>query len=98
MQKKKHIIIGSGTAALSGKKAIGVIDRSVCYGWNCGHNYVELKTLSSDLPSPAPLLLDFIDGLGGADITDLHVERVIDETFAAARGAEHPTVTWLSLE
>ncbi|OGP53431.1 MAG: hypothetical protein A2Y65_07000 [Deltaproteobacteria bacterium RBG_13_52_11] len=84
--------------ALKGKKAIGVIDRSVCYAWNCGHNYVELKTLLSDLQPPLPLLLDFIAGLGGADITAHHVERVIDRTFAAARGEEQKTVTWLSLE
>ena len=84
--------------ALNGKKAVGVIDRSVCYGWNCGHNFVELKTLLGDLESPAPLLLDFIGGLGGADITAHHVEKVIDRTMAAAKGKEQPTVTWLSLE
>jgi phenylglyoxylate dehydrogenase alpha subunit len=83
---------------LNGKKAIGVIDRNVCYAWNSGHNFVELKTLLSDLESPAPLLLDFIGGVGGADITALHVERVIDRTIAAARGEEQPSVTWLSLE
>jgi pyruvate/2-oxoacid:ferredoxin oxidoreductase alpha subunit len=84
--------------ALNGKKAVGVIDRSVCYGWNCGHNFVELKTLLSDLEPPAPQLLDFIGGLGGADITAHHVEKVIDRTMAAAKGKAQPTVTWLSLE
>jgi phenylglyoxylate dehydrogenase alpha subunit len=84
--------------ALNGKKAIGVIDRNVCYAWNCGHNFVELKTLLSDLDTPAPMLFDFIAGLGGADITALHVERAIDRTFAAARGENQPEVTWLSLE
>lgn len=84
--------------ALNGKKAIGVIDRSACYAWMCGHNFVELKTLLSDLQTPHPILLDFIAGLGGADITAQHVERVIDRTFAAARGEKQQTVTWLSLE
>jgi phenylglyoxylate dehydrogenase alpha subunit len=84
--------------ALNGKKAIGVIDRSVCYAWNCGHNFVEIKTLLSDLQPPVPLLFDFIAGLGGADITSHHVERVIDRTFAAAKGEDQQTVTWLSLE
>jgi pyruvate/2-oxoacid:ferredoxin oxidoreductase alpha subunit len=34
---------------LNGKKAVGVIDRSVCYAWGCGHNFVELKALLGDL-------------------------------------------------
>ncbi len=84
--------------ALNGKKAIGVIDRNVCYAWNCGHNFIELKTLLSDLDRPVPKLVDFIGGLGGADITALQVERVIDRTFAAARGEEQQRVIWLSLE
>ena len=84
--------------ALNGKKAIGVIDRNVNYAWNCGHNFVELKTLLSDLDSPAPKLLDFIAGLGGGDITDHQIERVIDSTHAAAQGKEQPTVTWLVME
>ncbi len=84
--------------ALNGKKAIGVISRNVCYAWNCGHNYIELKTLLSDLQSPHPLLFDFIGGLAGGDITDRHVERVIDRTFAATKGEAQPTVTWLPLE
>jgi pyruvate/2-oxoacid:ferredoxin oxidoreductase alpha subunit len=84
--------------ALNGKKAIGVIDRNVCFGWNCGHNYLELKTLLSDLRTPMPILLDFIAGLGGCDITFQDVERVIDRTVAAAKGEPQQTVTWLSLE
>jgi pyruvate/2-oxoacid:ferredoxin oxidoreductase alpha subunit len=84
--------------ALSGKKAIGVIDRNVCFGWNCGHNYLDLKTLLSDLGTPAPLLLDFIGGIGGCDITSSDVARVIDATCAAAAGEKQQTVTWLSLE
>jgi len=83
---------------LNGKKAIGVIDRNVCYAWNCGHNYVELKTVLSDLETPAPRLFDFIAGLGGADITARHVERVIDSTYEATTGKEQAAVTWLSLE
>ena len=31
--------------ALQGRKAVGVIDRSVCFGWNCGHLFMELKSL-----------------------------------------------------
>jgi pyruvate/2-oxoacid:ferredoxin oxidoreductase alpha subunit len=84
--------------ALNGKKVIGVIDRNVCFGWNCGHNFLELKTVLSDLQTPLPLLLDFIGGLGGCDITFKDVERVIDRTIAAAKAEPQQTVTWLSLE
>jgi len=84
--------------ALNGKRAIGVIDRNVCYAWFCGHGFFELKALLSDLQHPAPLLLDFIAGLGGADITPEHIEKVIDTTFAAAEGKPYQRVTWLSLE
>jgi pyruvate/2-oxoacid:ferredoxin oxidoreductase alpha subunit len=84
--------------ALNGKKVIGVIDRTVCFGWNCGHNFLELKAVLSDLHTPIPLLLDFIGGLGGCDITFKDVERVIDRTIAAAKGEPQQTVTWLSLE
>jgi len=83
---------------LNGKKAIGVIDRSVCYAWGCGHNFVELKALLGDLERPAPVMLDFIGGVAGADITDQHVARVIDSTVAAAKGLTQQSVTWLSLE
>jgi phenylglyoxylate dehydrogenase alpha subunit len=84
--------------ALNGKKAVGVIDRSVCYAWNCGHNFVELKTLLGDLEQPAPRLLDFVCGLGGGDITDHQVADVIDRTAAAAAGKHQAEVTWLALE
>jgi phenylglyoxylate dehydrogenase alpha subunit len=83
---------------LNGKKAVGVIDRNVCYAWNCGHNYIELKTLLSDLHPPVPILLDYIAGLGGGDITSQHVESVIERCFAASRGEKQPVVTWLALE
>ena len=83
---------------LQGKKAVGVIDRNVCYAWNCGHNFIELKALVSDLQGPKPIMLDFIGGIGGCDITAGHVERVIESTLAAAGGKEEKTVTWLSLE
>ncbi len=82
---------------LKGKKAIGVIDLSVCFGWNCGHVFLELKALLSDLGAPLPLA-DFIGGLAGHDITVQHIERVIEVTRAAAQGKSYKEVTWLALE
>jgi pyruvate/2-oxoacid:ferredoxin oxidoreductase alpha subunit len=84
--------------ALKGKKAIGVIDRNVHYAGCCGHGAQELRGILSELGSPKPVLVDFIAGLGGCDITPSHVERVIETTCAAAEGREVKPVTWLSLE
>ncbi|MDP6126647.1 MAG: pyruvate ferredoxin oxidoreductase [Dehalococcoidales bacterium] len=83
--------------ALRGKKAIGVIDRHVSFGWNAGHCFVELKTLMSDLERPVPLL-SFIDGAAGADITVEHIERAIDLINDAADGKAGKETTWLALE
>lgn len=83
--------------AFSGKKAIGVIDRHVSFGWNCGHCFIELKTLLSDLRTPMPLV-GFIDGMGGADITTEHIERAVDIINAAAQGKPTKETTWLALE
>ncbi|MCK4863296.1 MAG: hypothetical protein KAS25_03320 [Dehalococcoidales bacterium] len=82
--------------ALRGKKAIGVIDRSVCFGWNCGPMYMELRALAPDI-GIVPML-SYIDGMANLDITIPHIERVIDETHAAARGKPYQEVTWIPLE
>ena len=84
------------TEALKGKKAIGVIDRSVNFGWNCGPLYSEIRALSPEI-GIIPML-SYIDGMANLDITTLHIERIIDETFAAARGKPYQEVTWIPLE
>jgi pyruvate/2-oxoacid:ferredoxin oxidoreductase alpha subunit len=85
-------------AALNGKKAIAVIDRNVLYASSCGHGFLELKSLLHELEPQTPLLLDFIAGLGGTDITPQHVERILDTTYSALDGETVKPVTWLSLE
>jgi pyruvate ferredoxin oxidoreductase alpha subunit len=82
--------------ALKGKKAIGVIDRSVGFGWNCGPMYMELRALTPEL-GIVPML-SYIDGLANLDITQPHIERVVDEVSAAARGEPYQEVTWIPLE
>jgi pyruvate ferredoxin oxidoreductase alpha subunit len=84
--------------ALHGKKAVSVIDRNVFYAGACGHVFQEIKALSGELWPSHPLLLNFIAGLGGSDITPQNVERVVDTTFAALKGETTKPVTWLSLE
>jgi len=82
--------------ALKGKKAIGVIDRSVCYGWNYGPMCMELRALSPEI-GPVPML-SYIDGLANLDITIPHIERVVDEVHAAAQGKPYQDLTWIPLE
>lgn len=83
--------------ALRGRKAVGALDRHVCFGWNCGHLFLELKALLSDLEGPIPLL-GFIAGAGGADITLDHLDRAVDLIDAAGRGKGYSETTWLGLE
>ena len=84
--------------ALRGKKAIGVIDRNVCFPWNCGHLLVELRlALMNDLWERIPLL-NFIGGLNGGDITLEHMARIIDTVNLAAQGKAYKEVTFLELE
>jgi len=82
--------------ALKGKKAIGVIDRSVGFGWNCGPMYMELRSLTPEI-GIVPML-SYIDGLANMDITIPHIERVIDEVRSAALGKPYQEVTWIPLE
>jgi phenylglyoxylate dehydrogenase alpha subunit len=60
-------------------QALGVVDRSVGFRWNCGPMYQEtvgvLYRLGRHIPS-----MSFIGGLAGADITVGHFHRVIEAT------------------
>ena len=82
--------------AIKGKKAVGVIDRSVCFGWNCGPMYMELRALSPEI-GPMPMM-SFIDGLANIDITKPHIERVVDDLYNASQGKPYQAVTWIPLE
>ncbi len=81
---------------LKGKQAIGVIDRSICFGWKYGPICTELKALTADI-GIVPIL-SYIDGLANLDITVPHIERVVDEVSAAARGKPYQDVTWIPME
>ncbi|MDY6855992.1 MAG: pyruvate synthase subunit PorA [Thermodesulfobacteriota bacterium] len=82
--------------ALMGKRTVGVIDKSVCFGWNCGHLFMEMKPVILDLDKPIPMA-DFIGGLASADITKDQIRRVIKSTFEASQGKPYREVTWLIL-
>jgi len=82
--------------ALKGKKAVGVIDRSLCFGWKYGPMCTELKAIAPAIG--APPILSYIDGLANLDITIPHVSRVVDEVDAAAKGEAYQDVTWIPME
>ncbi len=84
--------------ALRGKKAIGVVDRNINFGWQCGHMLVELKAaLMNHFDGKVPMV-NFIGGLNGGDITLQHMKRVVDTMQLAAAGKSCPEVTFLELE
>jgi pyruvate/2-oxoacid:ferredoxin oxidoreductase alpha subunit len=83
--------------ALRGKKALGVIERSVSFGWNAGPLFVDLKAALNDLDVRIPIL-NFIGGLGGSDVNQGHIERVVTDVQSATKGGHYKEVTWLSLE
>lgn len=81
---------------LFGLKAVGVVDRSVSFGWGTGILFTEVKVAFSGR-WPQPTLINFIDGLGGADITLDHLARALEITHAAAQGNDLKEVHWLGI-
>lgn len=81
---------------LRGRKAVGVLDRSIGFGWNCGPIYMEIKALTDEIGNMP--MLGFIDGLANLDITTVNIEKMINSLAAAARGEPYQKVTWISLE
>jgi pyruvate/2-oxoacid:ferredoxin oxidoreductase alpha subunit len=84
--------------ALKGKKAVGVMDRSVCFGWDCGHLYMEMKAALAFGGVNGMPTINFIAGLANLDITEGQFERAIDLIATASKGGAVKDVTWLSLE
>jgi pyruvate ferredoxin oxidoreductase alpha subunit/phenylglyoxylate dehydrogenase alpha subunit len=81
--------------AMAKVKAVGVVDRSVSFGWNSGPVYQELLGVQYFLRSKIPAI-SFIGGLAGADITIDHFRRVIETTAKAFRGEVFSEPIWLN--
>lgn len=79
--------------ALRGKACVGVVDRSICFGFKPGPMCMEIKAFSSELPGVK--LVSFIDGIANTDITKTNIESMIDTVTAGARGETVPEVTWV---
>ena len=81
--------------ALSKVKAVGVVDRAVNFGWNCGPVFQEVLAALYHLPVRVPAM-SFIGGLAGADITVEHFARTIDRTQRLAAGEAATATVWLN--
>jgi len=84
-------------SVLRNMKAVGVIDRSVAFGWKGGHIYRELRSALYGHGLEIPVA-DFIAGLGGHDITIPLIERIVDQTNSISQGKSYQEITWLALE
>jgi pyruvate ferredoxin oxidoreductase alpha subunit/phenylglyoxylate dehydrogenase alpha subunit len=82
-------------AALADVKAVGVVDRSVSFGWNCGPLFQDTITAMYYAPKRIPAM-SFIGGLAGADLTVGHFERVIRCTAELARDGHEAGTVWLN--
>jgi pyruvate ferredoxin oxidoreductase alpha subunit/phenylglyoxylate dehydrogenase alpha subunit len=81
--------------ALSKIRTVGVVDRSVSFGWNSGPVYQELLSAQYFLKERIPAV-SFIGGLAGADITVEHFSGVIETTARALRGEAVTHPIWLN--
>ena len=82
-------------AALAGVKAVGVVDRSVSFSWNCGPLFQDTIAAMYYAPQRIPAM-SFIGGLAGADLTVGHFERVIRRTAELARDGRPAETVWLN--
>jgi pyruvate ferredoxin oxidoreductase alpha subunit/phenylglyoxylate dehydrogenase alpha subunit len=81
--------------ALAGCKAVGVVDRSVSFGWNCGPLYQDVIG-ALQFAAQRPAAMSFIGGLAGADITTDHFGRAIERVQALARDGRAGETVWLN--
>ncbi len=85
--------------ALSKLQAVGVVDRAVGFGWNCGPVFQEtLAALYRTAQRSGRCIptVSFIAGLSGADITEEHFARAIARTAQAMAGDRPDGPVWLN--
>lgn len=84
-------------AIFQGRKAIGVYEKGLCWGWNRGHVCMEVKGVLGEIGAAIPVV-NFLGGMGSIDITLEEVERSIDITKQLADGRPQKPVYWMPLE
>ena len=75
--------------ALKGVKAVAVMDRSESFGAEGGPVFLEVRSALYDLEKRVPVV-DYIYGLGGADVKTELIERVFTDLGEIANGAAAP--------
>jgi phenylglyoxylate dehydrogenase alpha subunit len=82
--------------SLAKVKALGVVDRSVNYGWGTGPLYQEVLAATYYLEERIPVI-SFIGGLSGSDLTvENHFRRVVEVTERACQGEVPSQTIWLN--
>ncbi|HEY5506173.1 MAG TPA: pyruvate ferredoxin oxidoreductase, partial [Coriobacteriia bacterium] len=77
-------------AALSGVKAVAVMDRSESFGAEGGPLFLETRSALYDTASRIPVV-DYIYGLGGADVKTEFIDRVFSDLSDIASGTAAPS-------
>ena len=80
---------------LKNKKAVGVIDRSICFGFNGGSIYIELMSLARQIGNMP--ILSFIGGIANMDINTSHINMIIEKVHAASKGVLYQEVMWIDI-
>jgi pyruvate ferredoxin oxidoreductase alpha subunit len=80
---------GELAAALKGLKAVAVMDRSESFGAEGGPLFLEVRSALYDLEERVPVV-DYIYGLGGADVKTELIERVFSDLSDVASGTSAP--------
>lgn len=83
------------TEALKGKRAFGVFDRSVSFGWNTGILYQEVLAAFEKHGLVIPGI-PFIGGLGGVDITVEHMHEALASVLEVADRQETRPAKWFT--
>jgi phenylglyoxylate dehydrogenase alpha subunit len=81
--------------AVSKVKAVGVVDRSVSFGWNAGPVYQEMLSTLYHMKERIPAI-SFIGGLAGADITEHDFANVIETIAKAVKGEVPEKTIWIN--
>jgi len=77
-------------AALSGVKAVAVMDRSESFGAEGGPLFLEVRSALYDTENRVPVV-DYIYGLGGADVKTELIDRVFSDLSDIASGTAAPS-------
>ena len=81
--------------AVSKVKAVGIVDRSVSFGWNAGPVYQEVLSTLYHRKERIPAV-SFIGGLAGADITEDHFSQIIETTARTLRDEIPEGPIWIN--